>query len=298
LSDKKLNQICFGSKVDNKKMANSYLYANDKHSIFSYIHYNLESQQTQINQLKKNNSTHPYFTKKSPKFCQSIVDSTTSQLLEDSFYDFSVLALPISKEIIDKQQNIIKNCYNDLHQLERDYAITRAKNYINNDNIQFGYPGTYWISTSSVPTKMSIKTYLDGVLNQIISKAGQDSNGVFRDFNETYVNSEYTILHEQYPTLDIIRVCYEEIAKHMDTNTTYHRMNDRLFIAIPENIEGNVDEPHYIYDAVEKVVSISHSNIKHTWLFMSAMYVFSTKPDDKYIGQVNYLLDTDTYILT
>jgi len=84
----------------------------------------------------------------------------------------------------------------------------------------------------------------------------------------------------------------------MDTNTTYHRMNDRLFIAIPENIEGNVDEPHYIYDAVEKVVSISHSNIKHTWLFMSAMYVFSTKPDDKYIGQVNYLLDTDTYILT
>jgi hypothetical protein len=94
-------------------MANSYSYANDKHSIFSYIHYNLESQQTQINQLKKNNSTYPYFTKKSPKFCQSIVDSTTSQLLEESFYDFSVLALPISKEIIDKQQNIIKKCYND-----------------------------------------------------------------------------------------------------------------------------------------------------------------------------------------
>jgi hypothetical protein len=145
--EKKLNQICFGSKVDNKKMTDCYSYANDIHSIFSHIRYNLESQQTQINQLKKNNSTHPYFTKKSPKFCQSIVDSTTSQLLEDSFYDFSVLALPISKEIIDKQQNIIKKCYNELQQLERDYAIKRAKNYINNNNnIQFGYPGTYWIS--------------------------------------------------------------------------------------------------------------------------------------------------------
>ena len=151
-------------------------------------------------------------------------------------------------------------------------------------------------TSSGVAPKISIKTYLDGVLNQIISKACQDSNGNFSDFNETYADSDYDILHEKYPTLDIIRVSYEETAIHMDTNTTYNRMNDRLFIAIPENVEGNIDREPYKFDVVKKVVP--YLNIQHIWFFMFAMYVFSTNPDDKEIAEVYYSLDTDTYILT
>ena len=33
-----------------------------------------------------------------------------------------------------------------LYKLEQEYALNRAKNYVGNGDIKYGYPGTYWLS--------------------------------------------------------------------------------------------------------------------------------------------------------
>jgi hypothetical protein len=65
-------------------------------------------------------------------------------------------------------------------------------------------------------------------------------------------------------------------------------MDNRLFIAIPENVEGDVDD---IYKVNIQPTFIPDLNVEYKWEFSFANYVFSTNPDDKEVLNVFYYDD-------
>jgi hypothetical protein len=144
------------------------------------------------------------------------------------------------------------------------------------------------VVTPVVTPKMSMQEYLEGVLIQIADRTGKYFDSPFRELREKYAYSEYQELHEQHPTLDIIQVAFTDITIYYDTNTRHSIMDNRLFIAIPENVEGDVD---HIYKVNIQPTFIPDLNVEYKWEFVLANYVFSTKPHDKEVHNVSYYED-------
>ena len=132
-------------------------YKFDKHAVFSYIRQNLEIQQIHLNTIKK--KEQPYTPRKIVrKFCQSIVDSDMEELIQESLCDFSVIIFDplspsysdiLSSNCPDYYQNKINVSKCRLYKLEQEYALERAKNYVGDNTIKYGYPGTYWLSLTT-----------------------------------------------------------------------------------------------------------------------------------------------------
>ena len=129
-------------------------YKSDKRAVFSYIRQNLEIQQIYLKELIKNKKPYPH-RKIVRKFCQSIVDSEMEELIQESLCDYSELIFvplslsysdPLSSSCPDYYQNNINFAKSRLYKLEQEYALNRAKNYVGNGDIKYGYPGTYWLS--------------------------------------------------------------------------------------------------------------------------------------------------------
>ena len=151
------------------------------------------------------------------------------------------------------------------------------------------------VATPVVTPKMSMQEYLEGVLNQIADRTGKYFDSPFRELREKYAYSDYhelqvhyQELHEQHPTLDIIQVAFTDITIYYDTNTRHSIMDNRLFIAIPENVEGDVG---HICEVNIQPTFIPDLNVEYKWEFVVANYVFSTKPHDKEVHNVSYYED-------